>query len=211
MKKEALLTTLKTLLNPKVEATEQDLAFIEETLKKPNTLVLYLRGEMKVERIKVAARDQDGAIIVDAPAVPKLVICAGQPKAVLVAFEDAGKMVVGWAKRNEDLDLVLNKKAMEFASKAKTLSPVGFLSALEEFVKTAEMVDREVAFSKQIGKAVAILRARHEEIVMGDKHAASSLVGLVPDSVFKALPKFLARVKKVTGKEAANIKYKAKA
>jgi hypothetical protein len=211
MKKEALFTTLKELLTDKIPVTEEDLAYAEDVLKKEKSLVLYLRGDMKVERTLTPARFTAGAILPYVPEVSKFVICAGVPRAVLVVFEDAGKQLLGWAKRNEEFDLVLDKKVMEFTNNIRRLSPVDLLVALEDFAKNIKLIDREAPFSKQIGKTLAVLRARHEEITVGGKHATSSLSGLVPDIVFKALPRFLARVEKVTGKKPDNVKYKVKA
>jgi hypothetical protein len=208
MKKDALLKTLNTLMGAKDVVTEEDLAKVEDTLKKPNSVVLYIRGNMMVERTKTPARDDQGIILVDAPAVSKLVICSGKPKAVLVAFEDAGKLLIGWSKRNDDLDMAVDKKAMEFAAVVKNLSPVDFLVRLEEFVKSANLLDREIAFSKQVGRALAMLRAKGDEIVMGKNHGTSSKTGKLPNEIFKALPRFIARAEKVTGMKPANVRSK---
>jgi len=208
MKKDALLKTLNTLMGAKDAVTEEDLAKVEDTLKKPNSVVFYIRSNMTVERTKTPAPDERGIILVDEPLVSKLVICSGTPKAVLVAFEDAGKLLIGWSKRNDDLDMAVDKTAMEFAAVAKNLSPVDFLVRLEEFVKGAHLLDREIAFSKQIGRALAVLRSKKDEIVLGKDHGTSSQTGKLPNEIFKALPRFVARAEKVTGLKVANVRTK---
>jgi hypothetical protein len=192
-----MIKTLKTLMPDHVEITEKILDTADAALNNDAALITYLRGPYKVERVAVQTPD--------APATSKLVICSGEPKAVLIAFVANEKLLIGWAKRNEDVVLVKDA-AYEQLVKDFNHKSEFFFSVVEKFIKNAALKEKETSFSKEIGKYIAFLRAGSDLITFKGKRGYSSTCGLLPDVISRSLPRFIARAERVSGLKAANVK-----
>jgi hypothetical protein len=204
MKRENLIKTLKTLVPDDTPVTEDTLQAADAALADNAAIITYIRGNHKVERVVIAEQD--------APPKSKLVICSGEPKAVLIAFAVDNKLFIGWAKRNEDVVLVKDNVYKKFIKDLLVLSPAAdaFAQSIQAFAKNVKLKDKETTFSKQLGRYIAFHTAGTEVLAFKGTRLYSTRCGLVPDVVSKMLPRFIARAEKVSGLKAVNVKYEDK-
>lgn len=198
MKREQLLKTLKTLVAAPV--TEEILDKADAALADNASIITYLRGPRTVGRVEVPGKD-------DTPATTKLVICAGEPKAVLIAFVADEKLYIGWAKRNEEVFIPKTDKLLNQLLEIRNMdmNNPAMWDAFDRMVSGIIVEDREESFSKEIGRYIAFLTASSEVLTQKRGYFKSTRCKVVPSIVCKALPKFIARAERVSGLTAHNV------
>jgi len=124
-----------------------------------------------------------------------------------VAFIHEKELYIGWAKRNQKVQIVENNayKLLETACAAR-FQGKELRNLLNEIVMAIEVEDIEdVPFSKRLGKSLAVLRALDEKIYIGEGRPMSSISGPLPDAVANSIRWFVERAEKIFGKKAVNI------
>ena len=202
-----------------IPSTEADQILAKEILKDDkNYVVRYIRHQPTVGLAKVPVRNQDGAIIPDAPWERKRVICSGIPYACIIAFVHRSELLIGWSKRIEDRKLLetpdlhaLFRKILE-DTKGVTETSDDYQVTFDVFCRSLMSVlsyspkkDVELAFSKNGGKVAAIIRGLHDTISIKGNFISSAASGPVPHDIAKNLPWFIEYAENVYSGKAANV------
>lgn len=180
-------------------ATEEEIARVEAVLSDPaGYLARYVRNPKTAVLCSAPSKD-------DTPAAYKWRIAQGTPLAALVAYKAEDGLRIGWAKRNADIELVFDEKIMALIDHVKTMSEVQLMVALDDLVKNAKLTEKEVFFSKSIGKRLAILRAMTDKLSLGKRSIGSTLSGNVPRDIVPQFRRFIENMQKIYGAKAVNI------
>jgi len=185
-----------------------------------NYMVRYLRNEPTVALARVPARNADGGLLADAPAVRKKVICAGIPFASMIAFVHDHKLLIGWSKRIGDRQLVEtqelhslfrglleeSKGVSEESEDYKDMFNV-FSTRLVNFLAGQSPKEIEISFSKTGGKTAAIIRGLHDTISIKGNAIESEASGPVPHDIARNLGWFIELAERTYGQKAANVAY----
>ena len=204
-----------------IPSTADDQTLAQDILKDDkNYVVRYIRHQPTVGLAKLPTRNQDGAVIPDAPWKRQRVICAGVPYACIIAFVHREELLIGWSKRIEDRKLLetpdlhaLFRKVLE-DTKGVTESSNDYQVTFDIFCRSLMSVlsyspkkDIELAFSKNGGKAAAIIRGLHDTISINGNFITSAASGPVPHDIAKNLPWFIEYSENVYSGKAANVGY----
>lgn len=185
-----------------------ELELVNSILKNEKLIMTrYLRGERRATLAEAPSRDDHGFVLPDAPPVHYWMVSPGVPLGVMVAFIHEKELYIGWAKRNQKVQIVKNDafNKIELAS-IKGVQGKELKNLLDEIVMAIEVEDIEdIPFSKRLGKSLAVLRALDEKIYIGEGRAMSSMSGPLPDTVAQNIRWFVDRAEKVFNKKAVNI------
>lgn len=202
-----------------IESTDADQQRAKLILKDDtNYIVRYLRHQPTVGLAKLPARNADGAIIVDAPAIRKRVICAGVPYACMIAFMYQDKLLVGWSKRIETRRFIetqelhgLFRHLLENTDGVTEHSDNyqgafnAFATRLTGFLCCQGPKEVEMPFSKVAGKTAAVIRGLNDCIIIKGKYLESHASGPIPGEIARSLPQFIEFAEQTYGGKAANV------
>lgn len=142
----------------------------------------------------------------DAPPTKAWKVMRGTPLACLVAFEDEGKVFIGWSKRFDEKTPILPAKLKEAFEKVSNNRPEEILKALHAMLTTVALKDTEVSFSKTEARRIAIARGLKDTITLtAEGNALSDIAGQIPASVRRKLPHFLKIVERALKTRPANL------
>lgn len=203
-----------------LDSEEQRLVIRKQTSDGPKPMLIrYLRraGNVPILIIKQPLVKPNGKVIPlsknDVKAVLNKI-----PYACMVAFTSGSKpdLLIGWSKRFEGKQLPdssllrllysdIAKLVDEPSLGLKTVL-AEFSDRLSRFMSIEGMKDVEICFSKRAGKVSAILRALHDTISINDhNYVESSVSGVIPKDVTKALAWFIPHAESIYGSKAKNV------
>jgi hypothetical protein len=181
-----------------------------------NYIVRYVRHPATVALGIRPARNADGGIIADAPAIKQRVICSGVPYGCMIAFIYTDQLFIGWSKRIETrqftgtgelrslfrrvLDSSIPKTGSEYNEAFDLFSKklIGLLSC-QPFQET------EISFSKSAGRVAAVVRGLKDSIIVNGKHFDSAASGPIPSEIAKQLAQFIEYAEQAYGNTAINV------
>jgi len=200
---------------------------LAEYVLRGGIIARYLRKMPTVGLAKVPVRDTGGAIIKDAPWTRKRVICSGIPYGCLVGFTLKKQLFIGWSKRLEleyipetdqlhklFTDLIKTVYNPQMVGKANTKPEAVenykelfslFANQLTAFITVNKTKDIEIAFSKKIGKMIAIIRGLGDVITFNGNKITSLESGVIPSDIVRELRYFTDSVEAKYGMKAVNV------
>lgn len=198
-----------------------------EYILKGDVIVRYLRKQPTVGLAKVPVRDTSGTIIKDAPWGKKRVICSGIPYGCLIGFTLKDQLFIGWSKRLElqyipesdqlhtlFINLIKSIYDPKMVDKMPTEADAVenykdlfnvFADQLAKFMTTNQHKDVEIAFSKKVGKMIAIIRGLSDKITFDGNNITSLESGVIPSDIAKKLRHFTDGMEAKFDKKAVNV------